>query len=347
MKNIFKKFFKKKQVKLFSSPEPGTLEYYTMNALNYAIQSPLVQDMTFKVSSDCVDSVLNDIEFCDLLGVSDTYDVAKVIDDACVSLCKSTKDVAYDACDATRKTCKSGCDVIEASYEACKIACCYGCIWGKTCSCDSVKKEYDNCNNDCDNMSSDCKSGADSMYNSCVNGCGYITLKGGYDLKVNDIKGLGAIKVTNVYNMSAHADNENIFDITVDVIVDKTYVDVFYKVWQDPIPAVQGTLPIVVYNIKGTGTGKLYRVCEGNEEGKEPGYYVELDQLKIELPSHIYDGPWIDYLQALGIDTSHLQSGVDALWGLFKGMADGKLSSLLLKELNKVLEDLKLMDSGC
>jgi hypothetical protein len=348
------------------TPDIDSIEYKTMMVINAAIQSDPIQKLTFKVSKDCVDSVLNDIEFCNSVAVSDHYDVSPTLDQTCVNACAATKSAADGVCDATRKTCNTGCDAVKASYNGCtgtcdatRKTCKAGCFGIKSCEnkCNNVSSDckkgcektfpYNSCTNACGDASSNCKNDSQAAYNSCYSGCNLIKLTGGYDLKLTSLKGLGSIVVTDVSNMTVSPGSENLFTASLSLNVPSASVNVDYKVWQDPIPAVNGNIPIYIYNTTGTGSVSFVKECTGNASSREPGYYVQISDLHISLPKHVWDSAWIAYLKSLGIDTSHLESGIDALWGLFNDKANGELSAIVLKELNKILYGMKIMDSSC
>ena len=346
---LLKKLFKKKMTVKdpYLEDTNSILEDTIKNTLNLIIQSPDIQGMTFKVSSECdKTSVINDIEFCNEVYVHDSYSW-EVANDACVSACKATKDLAYSTCDATRQTCKAGCDVIEASYEACKIACCYGCIWGKTCSCDSVKKEYDNCNNSCNDMSSDCKSGADSMYNGCVDACGYLTMTGGYEFRLMNIKGVGTIQVTNVYDIIAQPGTQNVFSVSMDLNVPQVTANSYYKVWQDPIPAMSGNLPVIANNVTGKATGILTIICDFENPDKS-GYYLQIDSIDITIPTNVFDSNLLFQLvEIYSKEIEYYTGGIVKLDQMLLDMADGLLANEVEGILNDILKDYKLLSVDC
>lgn len=346
---ILKKLLKRKKDELtkYTEDPNDVLESAIKNTLNLIIQSQQLQDMTFKVSSSCdKNSVLNDIEFCNEVYVHDSYSW-EVANDACVGACKTTRDLAYDTCDATRQACKSGCDLIEASYETCKIACCYGCIWGKTCSCDSLKKDYDNCNNSCNDASSSCKSGADSMYNGCVNACGYLTMTGGYEFRLQNIKGVGTIQVTNVYDIEAKPGTQNVFSVSMDLNVPQVVANSYYKIWQDPIPAMSGNFPVVANNVTGKATGTLTIICDFENPDKS-GYYLQLNSIDINIPKNVFDSNILfQVAQIFSMDINYLTGGIVDLDQMLLNMADGVLEDLVEGLLNDILKDYKLLPFDC
>jgi len=340
----------------------------TMKSINVVIASPAIQNLPFKVTKDCEYSILNDIRFCNAVQVSDSYEIASsTIDTACLSICEATKNTADGACDATRKTCNTGCDALKESlngcYDACdavRKTCKTGCFGDNKCenTCDNISKDckngcdksfpYKSCNNSCDSVSSSCKSGSQDTYNKCASGCNYLKVKGGYELKLSSITGAGAVSVTKVHNMTVSLKDENLWTISLDLKIPSITANVVYDIYQQPIPAIKGNLPVHVPTINGSVIGTLQRFCSGNKEDKKPGYYLHLDNITIKVPSNIFDSSAsLNYLKTLGIDTSYLESGINDLYNAFVLYANGELSKMLTNELNNVLETTKIMDSRC
>jgi hypothetical protein len=360
-----KDLFKKQKVSL----DPNSVEGKVLTALNTIIQSPAIQGMEFKVSSKCdKTSVINDIEFCDEVYVHDSYE-EQTLNNTCIDACKVTRDAAKDICDATRATCNTGCDAVKVGYDACigtcdvtRQACKGGCSavdW--TCNgccskgCDSASSScksgcnsafpYQSCTDGCNKMSSDCKSGADSMYNVCVDGCGYLTITGGYSFRLLNIKGVGTIQVTNVYDMVPKENELNVFSVSMDLNVPQVIANSYYKLWQDPIPAVEGNLPVVATDVKGSAKGTLTIVCDGS--GKS-GYYLQLDSLTIEIPTNIYDSNALTQLvYALGMEVEYVTGGIVDMNQMLLDMANGMLADEVMKVINDILDDMKIDDANC
>jgi len=357
---FIKNLFKKQELSL----DPNSIEGKVLTALNTIIQSPAIQDMEFKVSSECdKTSVINDIEFCDEVYVHDSYE-EQSLNNACIDACKVTRDAAKDVCDATRATCNTGCDGVKVGYDGCcgtcdaaRKTCKAGCFGIKSCenSCDDMSKKckngcndafpYQSCTDSCNKMSSDCKAGADSMYNSCVDACGYLTITGGYSFRLLNIKGVGSIQVTNVYDMVPKENELNVFSISMDLNVPQVIANSHYKLWQDPIPAVEGDLPVVATNVKGNAKGTLTIVCDGS--GKS-GYYLHLDSLTIEIPTNVYDSNALTQLvYALGMEIEYVTGGIVDMNQMLLDMANGMLADEVMKVINDILDDMKIADANC
>lgn len=362
---FIKNFFRGKEL----SVDPNTVEALILTTLNTIIQSDKVQELSFKVSSDCEkDSVINDIEFCDEVYVHDDY-TEQTLNNACIEGCKATRDAAKDVCDATRQTCNTGCDAVKVGYDGCidacditRQACKSGCAavdWtcGGCCSksCDSASSSckngcnsafpYQSCTDGCNQMSSDCKAGADSMYNGCVDACGYLTITGGYSFRLLNIKGVGTIQVTNVYDMIPKENETNVFSVSMDLNIPQVIANSYYKLWQDPIPAVEGNLPVVASGVKGSGKGTLTVVCDGTDKS---GYYLQLDSLTIQIPTNIYDSNALTQLvYALGMDINYITAGIVDMNQMLLNLADGMLANEVMGVINDILKDMKIADADC
>lgn len=300
MKKVFKKISKLFSKNKTVSVDPNTIEGVIVNTLNTIIQSPQVQDMTFKVSSSCdKTSILNDIEFCNEVYVHDKY-TWSVVDDACIEAC----DVAYDIC-------HGGCSAID---------------W--------------TCNNCC---TKECKQGRDA----CKSLCGYLDMTGGYEFRLMNIKGVGGIQVTNVYDMIPKSDVDNVFSITMDLNVPKVTAQAYYKIWQDPIPAMTGTIPVVASNVTGKATGTLIISCDENNPS-ESGYYLHIDTIEINIPKNVFDSNiLLTAVSIFGMDIQYLTGGIVDLDQMLLDLADGELADVVVDVLNDILDDYKLMDANC
>ena len=315
--------------------------------------------MEFEVSSKCdKKSILNDIEFCNEVSAQDDYKTT-TIDQACVDTCKAAKDAAYGVCDATRQTCNTGCDALKVGYDGCcdtcdvtRKTCKSFCFGSKKCenSCDDASSKckngcndafpYNSCNDACNKASSDCKSGADSMYNSCADGCKSLDITGGYQFRLEYIKGIGGIMVTNVDNIQIKPDSTTEFSLDLEVNIPQVTSMFYYNIWQDPIPAIKGELPIIASSVKGYGTGTL--IYEVNADGG-PGYFLQLDTLQIVIPSNVFDSNSLTkIIESIGMSIDFITAGIVDLNQELLNLANGTLSSVVLDEINDILKDVKI-----
>ena len=222
--------------------------------------------------------------------------------------------------------------VDDACVEACDIAydLCHG-------GCSTIDWT---CNNFC---TKECKKGRDG----CKSLCGYLDMTGGYEFRLMNIKGVGGIQVTNVYNLTPLPDQDNVFSVSMDLNVPKVTAEAYYKIWQDPIPAMSGTIPVIASNVKGSATGTLIIYCnETNPD--ESGYYLQIDSLTIEIPKNVFDSNILfTAVSIFGMDISYLTGGVVDLNQMLLDLADGKLANVVVDVLNDILDDYKLMNANC
>ncbi len=285
-----------------------------LEVVNNIIASPAVQDLTFKVSSDCSkDSVLNDIEFCDEIHYKYSYE-EKSLNNACIDACKDAKSLAYSTCDAARKTCKSVCFGIKS------------------------------CENGCDDISSDCKHAADSAYNACVDVCGYTIITGGVEFKLNSVKGCGAIRVISIDAVIPKDDTNSIFSVNMSLFLSSATAYAHYKMWQDPLPALSGDENVYAKDIPGTATGTLVKVCDGDK----PGYYLTIDSLHIDLPEDTDDTiGLIQMAESIGLEVSIITNGLVDINAQLFSFVNGFLSAEVKSVLNDVLDGMKIADADC
>lgn len=296
---------------------PPDMAQVIVTALNEVLQSPAIQDLEFQVVSGCQASVLNNIYFCNAVEAKGSYSVDDAYD-ACVATAAGVRSAAYGVCDAARKTCKSACFGIKS------------------------------CENGCNDISSSCKNAADSVYNSSVSACASLKISGSYDLRLSQVTGLGGVTITSVYDLAASADSANLFSFSADAVVPQTTPNVYYRIQQTPIPPIEGNMAIPVNNTKGKATGTLYRVCSGDPSGRAPGYYIRLDSFSMKLPTNVYDYPsFMSYLKSMGIDVSWFSGAMNQMLAALTGLADGKLSSTIMNELNDLLATMVIAPSDC
>ena len=160
-----------------------------------------------------------------------------------------------------------------------------------------------------------------------------------------NIKGVGTIQVTNVYDMVPKENELNVFSISMDLNVPQVIANSHYKLWQDPIPAVEGDLPVIATDVKGSAKGTLTIVCDGS--GKS-GYYLQLDSLTIEIPTNIYDSNALTQLvYALGMEIEYVTGGIVDMNQMLLDMANGMLADEVMKVINDILDDMKIADANC
>lgn len=342
-----------------------------INAINTAIASDALQNMTFKTFSDCdTDSTLNDIEFCDDLSAEYSYSEDSV-NQACIDTLQATLDAALAVCDATRMTCNTGCDAVKVGYDACigtcdawRQTCKSGCAavdWtcGGCCSdecqreSDSCKRgcgdafPYEACKNDCNEMSEICKNGAQAAFDAGIAGCDVLTITGGAEAGLDRVNGCGNIQVTSVPAFMVSADGKQ-YRMDLTCVLPLVEAHAHYKLWQDPIPALTGTDTVTAKNTTATMSGLLTVVCEGDASGKAPGYYFNIVSLVINVPTDVSDSSGLfELCESIGLDIKYLTNcQVDLNKQLFDWV-NSFLSEMVKDILNDVLADMSVLTATC
>ena len=264
------------------------------NVLNTVIKSDAVQNASFVVTDGCTPSVINDIEFCDLLETKYSYTEGS-LDQACVDIC-----VGY------RATCKTACDV-----------CC-----GWACNCSS------------------CKSGCDNDYKKCADGCTVFDITGGYDFKLQNVVGLGGMVVKSVSDPKA-TDVDNVSSIEIVFNIPEVTANAYYKIWQDPIPAMSGNVPVIATNVPVTAQASLIDKCGD-------GYYLHINSLDIQIPSNIYDSnALLEIIEIMGMTVEVVTDGIVDLNKMLLDFTNDFLDQEVIDILNGVLDDYQIAPSAC
>lgn len=290
-----------------------------LEVVNSVIASPAVQGIQFNVSSDCSKvSVLDDIEFCNEVSYKYSYE-EKSVDKACIDACGGAKSIAYEACDDTRKVCKTGCAAVDWTCNNC-------------------------CSKECDKASDSCKSAANSAYNACVDLCGYLVITGGVEFRLNSVKGCGAIRVTSIDAIVPKDDTNTVFAVNMSLFLSSVTAYAHYKMWQDPLPALSGDENVYAKNIPGTATGTLVKVCDGDN----PGYYLKIESLHIDVPQDTVDTVGLIALaETIGLEVSIITKGTTDLTAQLFSWVNSFLSAEVKSVLNDVLKDTKIADADC
>lgn len=294
-----------------SVPSIPTIE----DVVNAAIQSDAVQNAVFYVTDNCP-STLNDIEFCDYLETKDSYSWS-AIDDACVAAAQAELDATNAIIDETRAACKTGCAAVDWTCNNC-------------------------CSKECQSVADDAKDAAMDVYNAEVAACSYTTLTGGYDLRLDWVKGAGTMVVSEV-NMKPTPDEEggDTYSLSIFLNVPTITAQAYYKVWQDPIPAIAGTTSVNATNIPVYTEAKLTGDCDG-------GYYLQLTSVDIEIPDNVFDSnELLEIAQSVGMDVSIITGGQVDLNKMLIDWVDNYLDGILMGVLNDALEDIKIPGSDC
>lgn len=184
-------------------------------------------------------STLEEIHFCGNLSAEGEYSTSWW-DDGCSATCKAY----YDSC--------------KASRDACKVACCYGCKWGKTCSC----------NYDCDDER-----------DACERGCSNV-LTGSVELDVLNAQNLDKAYFYNP-DVGPTKDSASLrLNIGVK-LPGGAESDVFWKLCQSGL-CVKDTSPIHSSTVEVTAACTVY--TEACEETADTALYVTIDNFDLIEP---------------------------------------------------------------
>jgi hypothetical protein len=218
--------------------------------------------------------------------------------------------------------------------------------------CNSVEAKDSYSDNSAYNVCvSSCKAGCDACCswwdggkckNSCSGSCSWMKITGSYDFRLDEIAGVGGIRVTQVSNMGVDANNANAFSITLAVNVPTTVASIVYDLQQSPLPPLKGTEKITATNTPGTGTGQLF--CDA----ARGGYYVTITSLTISAPQDITDTSGIfQTLSILGYPVQVYSNGIVDLKQIILNDVAGQISKVLLPVLNDLLKDVQIAPSNC
>lgn len=235
------------------------IEAATVEVLN-AIYGEVTRSVQFEVASGCP-STIPSIEFCGTLAAEDSYSSSEMD-----SVCAGTCDAYYESC--------------KVSQDACKVACCYGCTWGKWCSCNyNCSKERDSC------------------YNGCTQ-----TFSGSAAVDVRNVTGLEKLEFTQA-SVPFLTDGASIGVEATAVVSPGLVAAVYWRLCQSGI-CVSDTTALSSSTMKVRARGVL--TAEACPVG-DPALYLTIDQTEIIDP-----GVWnID--QLVGDIVGVVQSSLDWL----------------------------------
>jgi hypothetical protein len=281
---------------------------YTVEQLEAGITSGLnriydavAATLTYQVFPGC-DSTIPRMNFCGNLSASDSYSSS-----TWDSVCGGTCDAAYD-------TCKFGVD-------ACKVACCYGCFFGKICSCSDP----------CSGVRTDC-------YNGCT-----VVVSGSAEIDVSYVRGLELLEFTSA-NVPFLSSPDSVSVDVSGVISPGLTAYVKWKLCQSGV-CVGDTSPLssskVGANARGTVTAKA---CPSGP----PALYMTISEIVITQTGLWGIDAFVDSIVGVVQDSLDwlAQNISDLFYYDLQGKYDAAFNSalkVLQDELNKVLVDTPLV----
>ncbi len=287
-------------------PDPGDLwqqhaivdiEAATVLALN-TYYDYLVDTLEFSAAPDCPGSTIPRIEFCDYMGTSASYSTSD-LDDACAGTCSAY----YETC--------------KVSKDACEVACCYGCAWGKTCSCNY-----------------DCGDEKDSCYDGCTD-----VATGSVTIRVEDVTGLENLEFKDA--SVPYLPDEDSVSLAVDMSLEVSpglVADVYWKLCQSGICAAD-TTEMKASEMTATARGTLTaRACPQGA----PALYLTIDEVEIIDPGVWGIDDFVDDVVAVAQGTlDWLAENIDDLFHVqladeYENAMNG-IESSLENELNSLL----------
>ena len=149
--------------------------------------------------------------------------------------------------------------------------------------------------------------------------------------------------VVSEVNMKPTPDEEggDTYSLSIFLNVPTITAQAYYKVWQDPIPAIAGTTSVNATNIPVYTEAKLTGDCDG-------GYYLQLTSVDIEIPDNVFDSnELLEIAQSVGMDVSIITGGQVDLNKMLIDWVDNYLDGILMGVLNDALEDIKIPGSDC
>jgi hypothetical protein len=289
-----------------TAPEPGPddlwqghtvadLESAVTTVLNAAFDAA-AQEVTFEAVPDCP-STIPDIRLCGYLSASGSYSTSEMD-----SVCAGTCDAYYESC--------------KLSLDACKVACCYGCTWGKWCTCNY------NCSGE---------------RSACCNGC-TDTFTGSVDVDVTKVTGLEKLEITKA-SIPFLVDSETLGVDATAVVANGLKAYVYWKLCQSGI-CIKDTSTMSSSKIKARARASLTaRSCPAGP----PAVYLTIADIELidlgiwnidELVSDITAGVQssMDWLAANVSDLfdQNLQGRYDSLMQSTLDLLQGVLNELLV-----------------
>lgn len=197
------------------------LKSAAITTFNTVYQSDAIQNLPFSVTSNCADSIINDLFFCDSASYSFTEEIP-YFDDVC--------DVA---CDAVYETCM-------VAYHSCDAVC----FWGD-CGCKSIKKA-------CQSARDSCSSGCNEV-DYVAASVGLTELKGLGSMALTDVNSFNVTTAGSVAETTVTADLTLVAKSITGVY--------FYSATAVGINVKDSDAKLTVNEVEARGVGTFFADC--------------------------------------------------------------------------------------
>ena len=78
----------------------------------------------------------------------------------------------------------------------------------------------------------------------------------------------------------------------------------YYKIWQDPIPAIEGHTSVTAQNVPATAQASLVDKCGD-------GYCINITSMDITIPDNVWDSnELLEIANSIGMDINYLTGGI-------------------------------------
>lgn len=261
------------------------IEAALVDAINQ-VYDVAAETVTFEAVPSCP-ATIPSIELCGYLSAKGSYSTSEMD-----PVCKDTCDAVYESCKVT--------------LDLCEAACCYGCVWGKTCSC----------NYKCTDERDDCYDGCTSIFT------------GSAEVDVQRVKGLEKLKFTDA-SIPFLVDGSSIA-VEVKAEVSKLEAPTYWRLCQSGI-CVSDTTPIESDKIKARATGLITaKACPSGP----PALYFQIEDVRVEIS----DWGIEDFVDdVVGVAQSSLDWLAENISDIFEYDLEDEYESVQ-KELEDILE---------
>ena len=177
-----------------------------------------------------------------------------------------------------------------------------------------------------------------------------------YYAGLSQLTGAGSMYVSNVViqliTVPDPPPTESSMSFSADVGFSTPVTPLFTaSVQQTPLPAMTDSESFSVSNAKGTVAGVVTLYCTGNAAGLTSGFYAEITNLTVTLPTSVTSySAWNGILASmmeLGLSEAQALGAGNELLSLVTGLLNGVVASTIKNALNQVLSDQMLAPCPC